>query len=812
MTAGAIPRRDLRRERLALAVRAGLDDPARGPERRERLAGLVDAWLEDVWTDAVLSDPAGPAAGTHATATGIALAAVGSHARRDAGPASDLDLVILHDGRQLDTQGVAALAERVWYPVWDAGLRLDHSVRSPSQCREVAAADASAAVGLLDLRPLAGDAAMVLRTREAVREDWRRSARKCLPVLLDEVAARHRQQGDLAYLLEGDLKEGRGGLRDVVVLRALVASWVADAPHGPHGAVDAAAATLLDIRDGLQAVTGRAGDRLLLPEQDAVAAALGLADADELLARVAGAARAVAHALDRTTRRARGALTSRRGLRRARPRLRSLGADLVEHEDELWLGAQARPQTDPALALRAAATAARAGIPLSPITAEHLASGGAPLPDPWPVPAREALIDLLGTGEAQVPVWETLDQAGLVVQWFPEWAAVRNRPQRTVVHRHTVDRHLVQTAVEAEPLRSSVSRPDLLLLTALLHDLGKIGNGEEHSAKGAPIAAAVARRVGLSSADADVVGRLVLHHLTLVDLATRRDPDDPRTVAELVDAVDGREDVLDLLRALTEADGRAAGTAAWTAWRARLVDALTARARRVLQGHEPPGPAPLTPQEAEAVQGVKADGHPRISVDAVAGLHAVHVVAPDRPGLFADQAGLLAAHRLSVRSALVRTVEGPCGGPGGPGVAVDTWWVEAPAGLPDPSVLLTGLRRLASGDDTVLEPMRRRDAGWRPGSSAAATRATAPPRVLVLPGASGEATVVEVRALDRPGLLHALGSELASIGVEIHSAHVATYGGQAVDVLYLGEPDGSPLAPARVAAAVSVLGAAADVD
>ena len=801
----AVPRRDLRRERLALAVRAGLDDPTAGADRRERLAVLVDAWLDDVWTDALLSDPAGPSP-VGSVPTGVALAAVGSHARRDAGPASDLDLVLVHDGHTLGEGAVAELAARVWYPVWDAGLRLDHSVRSVAQCRAVAADDVSAAIGLLDLRPVAGDAAMVLRAREALREDWRRGARKRLPDLLEEVAARGRAQGELAYLLEGDLKEARGGLRDVVVLRALVASWVADVPHL---VVDAASARLLDVRDGLQAVTGRHGDRLLLDEQDAVAAALGLPDADVLLAQVAESARAIAHALDRTSRRARGAITSRRGLRRARPKLRPLGADLVEHEDEIWLSGQARPVSDPVLALRAAATAARAGIPLSPVTAEHLAEGGASLPDPWPVPARDALVDLLGSGEAQVPVWETLDQAGLITTWFPEWAGVRNRPQRTVVHRHTVDRHLVQTAVEAQALLSSVARPDLLLVAALLHDLGKVAGSHDHSATGAPLARAVATRIGLPEADVAVVQRLVAEHLTLVDLATRRDPDDPRTVAEVVTAVDGREDVLDLLRALTEADARAAGPAAWTAWRARLVEDLTARARRVLHGEAPPGPAPLTPAEAAAVAAVRSDGQPRVEIGEVAGLHAVCVVAPDRPGLFADLAGLLAAHRLSVRSALVRTV---CAeDPRGPGTAVDTWWVEAPGGLPDPAVLLTGLRRLAGGDATVLDPMRRRDAGWRPDRAAVAQRATAPPRVLLLPAASGGSTVVEVRAMDRPGLLHSLGSELAQLGVEIHSAHVATYGGQAVDVLYLGEPGGAPLEPSRVAAAVSVLAGAADV-
>lgn len=780
------PHPDLRRERLLQAVRSTLADPTAGTARREALAATVDGWLQDVWSAA------------RPPSSGVALVAVGSHARRDAGPASDLDLVLLHDGRSLADDAVSALAERVWYPIWDASLRLDHSVRSVDACRDVSRTDLAAALGLLDLRVVAGDAALGLRAREVLREQWRSGARGRLDEVTDSLAERSRRHGDLAYLLEGDLKEARGGLRDVVVLHAVVASWLADAPHG---VVEHAATRLLDVRDALHAVTGRPGERLLLAEQDAVAVALGLPDADALLTEVATSARAVAHALDLTVRRARGATTRRRGLRRQRPRLRPLEPGLVEHEGEVVLSSAAAPVSDPTIAVRAASAAAVHGLPLSPVTAAHLAHTSVPLPTPWPPAATEALVRLLGSGEALVGVWETLDQAGLATTWFPEWQGVRNRPQRNAVHRHTVDRHLVQTCVEASRLLDRVSRPDLLLVAALLHDIGKLPGAMDHSSVGAPVAHRVAVRLGLPAADAAVVERLVREHLTLVELATRRDPDDPRTVEALVAAVEGREDLLDLLRALTEADAVAAGPAAWTPWRRRLVDDLLARARSSLRGADPQGPGPLTPAESELVERVRADGSPRVETGVLDGVQTVTLVAPDRPGLFADCAGLLAAHGLGVRSALVRTVDG---------VAVDTWSVHSSTSVADAGVLRTGLIRLAEGDQSVLDRLARREAAWRPGRSALDP---AGPRVVVLAGASADATVLEVRAVDRPGLLHALGATLRDLRVDVRSAHVATHGGRAVDVLYLTEADGSAaagrLGAARTGVVVGALMAAA---
>ncbi|MEV6941237.1 [protein-PII] uridylyltransferase [Streptomyces sp. NPDC051172] len=774
-----------------------------GPPRRTALSELTDDWLTGLF-----------AAGAEGL-RGVSLVAVGGYGRGELSPRSDLDLLLLHDGS--DPKAVATLADRIWYPVWDLGLALDHSVRTPAEARKTAGEDLKVQLGLLDARHIAGDLGLTAGLRTAVLADWRNQAPKRLPELQELCAERAERQGELQYLLEPDLKEARGGLRDATTLRAVAASWLADAPRE---GLDDARRRLLDVRDALHLTTGRATDRLALQEQDQVAAELGLLDADTLLRQVYEAARVISYASDVTWREVARVLRSRA----VRPRLRAmlgggkpvperspLAEGVVEQDGEVVLARAARPERDPVLPLRAAAAAAQAGLPLSLHAVRRLAATVRPLPTPWPAEAREQLVTLLGSGHPTIDVWEALEAEGLITRLLPDWERVRCRPQRNAVHIWTVDRHLIETAVRASEFTRRVHRPDLLLVAALLHDIGKGWPGD-HSVAGEIIAKDVAARIGFDRDDVAVLSTLVRHHLLLVDTATRRDLEDPATVRSVAEAV-GSQHTLELLHALTEADALATGPAAWSSWRGSLVADLVKRVAAVLAGDvldEPEAAAPTAEQERLAIEAV-ATGSPVLSLRAQTeppteeqpsgdpeplGVELL-IAVPDQAGVLPAVAGVLAMHRLTVRTAELRTLDLPDGVEGS--VLLLNWRVAAEYGsLPQAARLRADLVRALDGSLDIAGRLAERDAAYPRRRGVVAP----PARVTVASAASRLATVIEVRAQDAPGLLFRIGRALEDASVRMRSAHVSTLGANAVDAFYVTGPEGAPL-PGDEASAVA---------
>jgi [protein-PII] uridylyltransferase len=720
-----------------------------------RYSDLVDAWLSELLVAA--EGECGPG--------GVALVAVGGYGRAELSLQSDIDVLLLHAGRP----DIGVLADRIWYPIWDEGLKLGHAVRTAREALTLAGDDLDTATSLLQVRHVAGDVALTDELGARALAQWQKRSKRWLGDLAERVRARHDRAGEVAFLLEPDLKEGRGGLRDVHSLRWAEAArrllWEGDDP-----ALDAAYATLLAARVELHRHTGRHGDRLTLEDQDAVAAALGDESADHLMHRVSAAARTIAWRSDDAWHRIEASLSGPLGWRSRRDKV--LGPGLVLRDGEVHLAAESDPATDPGLPLRAAAAAATARTRVHRASLERLAASASALPTPWPDDVRSALVDLLLAGAAAIPVIEALDQMGLWALALPEWDAVRSKPQRNAYHRFTVDRHLMEAAANAAELATRTARPDLLVVGTLLHDIGK-GYPGDHTEVGIDLVPRIGARMGFDPDDVAVLQAMVRHHLLLPDVATRRDLDDPSTLEQVAAAVRDKR-TLGLLAALTEADSLATGPAAWGRWKADLVRELVHRTGHVLGGGAAEDVRDDFPNAEQAAlleagaQVLQGDGD-RLTV-----------VTRDRQGLFSRVAGVLALHGLAVLDAAVT---------GRDGMALEVFRVESSFG---PTIswerVLADVEQVLDGRLALQARLAERARVY--GRRSTVSPAQAPPRVVVDNGASRDATVVEVHAPDSIGELYRITRALAELDLDIVSAKVQTLGEQVVDAFYIRDSMG----------------------
>ncbi|CAN2241756.1 GlnD UTP,GlnB (protein PII) uridylyltransferase [actinobacterium SCGC AAA044-D11] len=704
----------------------------------------------------------------------VSLTAVGGYGRGELSPGSDLDLLILHDGSEKS----ATLAEFVnafLYPLWNAKVSLDHSVRTRIETRDMAQEDIRVALGLLDIRLIAGNAELAAAVAADAIEDWRKSQDKYLPKLRKSIQDREVRSGELAFLLEPDLKEARGGLRDINALRAIEMSG---AVAVSLARVAESEALLSNVRDVLHGDSSKARDQLLLTEQDRVSAAMKYRDADALMLEVAKAARAVDYLMDLTWHRI-DSLETKGWFRKSKAQ--SIEKGLVILNSEVTIEKDYQIAKDPGIGLRAAATAAQRGLPLSIDACVLLSENFSPLPSPWPKHALDDLVSLIGAGAPMIRVFEALDQDGLIEKWIPEWSHMRFLPQRNVLHRHTVDRHMLETAVHAAALTRTVNRPDILLVAALFHDIGKGFPGKDHSEYGEVLIRPLAQRLGFDEIDCEKIALLVREHLLLSAVATRRDLEDPATIQFVVEKIKEPE-TLQLLHALSISDGEATGKSGWSDWKAGLVSNLVNKCLAVMSGVKPASQPDLLPVgriTEDLTITILSNEDNREDIE-------IEIIAKDQTGLLSAVAGLMTISRFNVRSAKTRTTDG---------VAVMRWIVELDTNAPMPTAekLTDQLIKALSGELDLGRKIEERIDNYRryPGIP------TPPPVVFAANDLATNATIIEVRMHDRPGILFSVARAISRFGVDIKSAIVSTLGAEAFDTLYVTDLSGQPLTGER---------------
>jgi [protein-PII] uridylyltransferase len=872
------------REGLAVRLEAGNDGMTLGRANARFLDGCFKLLFEGAARRAGLPN-------------GVTLAAVGSFGRGAVALRSDADVVLLIDDRLVSPKEAAPIAEGLLYPLWDANVAVGHQVLSTTDAISLAEKDLTTATALLDLRLLAGDETLLLDL--VARSNESLFGQETLGTFLDrldaEAAARHARFGGSVHLLEPDVKNGAGGLRDLDGAR-----WAARARYRVGGdrtdenlgawgelvrlgvlvarearEIAEAEEFLWRVRNRLHARDGRKADRLGFEEQEQLAVAMGYTDgpassnleSDPATAPEGGRSRDRAHAAERlmqafylharTVIRARASLVERLRPRRRRGRMTprvDLGGGLNLFDGHVTIAGGIELQRDPALALRAFSASTRQQAPLLAYARDAIARAA---DDPsWcerlraDPKAAELFIELLCTvpePTTRGSIVGQLHDVGLLLAMVPEFLPVTGRVHHDVYHVYTVDVHSVAALDRlrglargvlahefplASRLAAEIARPIPLFLATLLHDVGKgwpdaSGLRTRHSQVGAELCGRILPRLGLSAEDVDEAKQLVVDHLLMYQVATRRDLDDAATIEEFCRSVRGREGLRNLYL-LTIADVSTTSPTAMTSWKARMLDELYFASEVYLTGQKPRADAERVARVCEAVRAIWKGPPEAINavVDflperyllanrpesivqhaqtmAARGGRPVHlaqvpsrhleaaelcIVGDDRPGFLASIAAAITANRLEVLTAEVYSHP-----VGAEREALDLFWVRDQNGgtegvessLPR---LTRDLEDVCSGRVTPADLLQTRigsGSQWRERPSPAV-----PTEVLFDNRASPRHTIVEVYAKDRPGLLYTLSQTLHDLALSIKLSKINTEGTRVADVFYVSEFDGT---------------------
>jgi [protein-PII] uridylyltransferase len=785
----------------------------------------------------------------------FALIAVGGYGRKELCLYSDIDILILFN-KKIPPQA-KALAEELFYPLWDLGMELGYGVRTIKDCLSLSKDDFEVLTSLIDIRFVCGDSPLYLNlTEEFEKKVIKKSSSSFIKWLLEINKGRMKTFGDASHLLEPNLKDGIGGLRDYHHIM-----WMAKAflnvrepdelehlgkfSRDEYHDLKECVKFIHLVRNHLHQLSGRKNDRLIFEYQETIARRLGYKNqpkfpaVEQFLSQLHSGMESV-KTLHRSFLYIHHAPQRQGDSGNEVPRELSRGVQL--YNDEIGFTSNSIILDDPAVLMDIFEQSCLTGSPLS-LEARRQIKKFSYLVDDVFIRSERAVKGFLNIINGQHTV-DTLDQmfeTGFLEAFIPEFALIKHRVQFDAYHIFPVGRHTLETVANLKNLAkerdlllvdtfADIKNHEHLFLAGFFHDIGKSGMG--HARRGVHVTRTILERMGYSEEGTEEVLFQVGHHLMLAEIATRRDLDDEKIIIHTARAI-GDINRLKVLYLLTWADSMATGPRAWSEWTANLVQELFFKTLHILESGElatpdssqrisrlksrirrkvgdtinhddvdrlfdnMPARYKLSTAPADIIRHMEmvlrfekeiSDGNTvpfilDVQESKTGGSWQVSFVGKDRPGLFADVAGVMALNNVNILSSNIYTWSA--------GTAVDIFHVTKPLDLIHPfrtwEKVNTLLKNAFSGKISLSDDLMQK-AG--PSILSNEKKPKRPPEVVVDNLSSDFFTLIEVFASDRIGLLYLITHTLFELKLDIRIAKIGSKGDQTADVFYVKDLDG----------------------